>query len=131
MTLEAKRREVLRTRAAPVVAQVRQLATLRGIGGNRAWVFGMAFFAWRHGQTPKQGGAGAGLTPTPYHSGEVSRALGITKAGHGDRRTMAVELAWGWGRLQPQSTLTPWSQARLGQGSARLRTIGMVALARQ
>jgi hypothetical protein len=55
----------------------------------------------------------------------------MTKAGHGSMRTMAIEMAWGWVRLQPQSTLTPWYQARLGQGSARLRNIGMVALARQ
>jgi transposase len=44
---------------------------------------------------------------------------------------MAIEIAWGWVRFQPQSTLTQWYQARLGQGSARLRKIGIVALARQ
>jgi transposase len=46
MTLEAERREVLRTSAEPVVDQVRQLATLRGIGVNSAWLFVMEFFAW-------------------------------------------------------------------------------------
>jgi hypothetical protein len=55
----------------------------------------------------------------------------MTKAGNGYMRTMAIEMAWGWGRLQPESTLTQWSQARFGQGSARLRKIGMVALARK
>jgi hypothetical protein len=44
---------------------------------------------------------------------------------------MAVEMAWGWLRFQPQSALTQWYQARFGQGSARLRKIGMVALARK
>jgi transposase len=91
----------------------------------------MAFFAWRALQTSKQVGALAGLTPTPYQSGQASRELGITKAGNGDMRTMAIEMAWGWGRLQPQSTLTQWYQARFGQGSARLRKIGIVALARK
>jgi transposase len=131
MTLEAERREVLRTSAEPVVDQVRQLATLRGIGVNSAWLFVMEFFAWRHLQTPKQVGALAGLTPTPYQSGEASRELGITKAGNGYMRTMAVEIAWGWVRFQPQSALTQWYQARFGQGSARLRKIGIVALARK
>jgi transposase len=44
---------------------------------------------------------------------------------------MAVEIAWGWGRFQPESTLTQWSQARFGRGRARLRKIGIVALARK
>ena len=55
----------------------------------------------------------------------------MTKAGNGSRRTRAVEMAWGWVRLQPESTLTQWDQTRLGQGRARLRNIGMVALARK
>jgi len=44
---------------------------------------------------------------------------------------MAIAMAWGWVRLQPESTLTQWYQARFGQGSARLRKIGIVALARK
>jgi hypothetical protein len=32
----------------------------------------------------------------------------MTKAGNGDRRTMAVEIAWGWLRFQPESLLTQW-----------------------
>jgi transposase len=55
----------------------------------------------------------------------------MTKAGKGSMRTMAVEMAWGWIRFQPESRLTPWDQTRCGQGRARLRKIGMVALARQ
>jgi hypothetical protein len=46
-------------------------------------------------------------------------------------RTMAVEIAWGWIRFQPESLLTQWYQTRFGQGSARLRKIGIVALARK
>jgi transposase len=91
----------------------------------------MEVFAWRDVPTPKPVGALAGLTPTPDQSGQASRERGITTAGHGSRRTMAIEMAWGWERLQPPSTLTQWSQARCGQGRARLRTIGLVALARQ
>ena len=129
--LEAERREALRTSEEPAVEQVRQLMALRGIGVNSAWLFVMECFAWRDMRTSKQVGALAGLTPTPYQSGQASRELGITKAGHGYLRTMAVEIAWGWVRFQPESRLTQWYQARFGQGSARLRKIGMVALARK
>jgi transposase len=44
---------------------------------------------------------------------------------------MAIEIAWGWRRFQPQSALTPWYQQRFGHGSSRLRWIGIVALARK
>ena len=56
-TLEAERRALLRRREDPVIAQVRQLFTLRGIGVNSAWLYVMEFFAWRDFQTPKQVGA--------------------------------------------------------------------------
>jgi hypothetical protein len=56
-TLEAERRALLRRREAPVLAQVRPLFTLRGIGVHSAWRYVMEFFAWRDCQTPKQGGA--------------------------------------------------------------------------
>ena len=46
-TLEAERRALLRRRDDPVIAQVRQLFTLRGIGVNSAWLYVMEFFAWR------------------------------------------------------------------------------------
>ncbi len=46
-------------------------------------------------------------------------------------RTMAIEIAWGWVRFQPESTLPQWYQARFGQGSAHLRKIGIVALVRK
>jgi len=129
--LEAARRAVLRTSAEPVVEQVRQLATLRGMGVHSAWGFGMEGCAWRDVRTSTHVGAFAGLTPTPDQSGQASRDLGITTAGNGSRRTMAVALAWGWGRVPPESTRTPWSQTRFGRGRARLRKLGMVALARK
>ncbi len=52
-----QRRVALRSSEERVLAQVRQLATLRGIGINSAWLFVMEFFAWRDLQTPKQVGA--------------------------------------------------------------------------
>src|SRR5262245_53287435 len=84
-TLEAERRALLRHREDPVIDQVRQLFTLRGIGVNSSWLYVMEFFAWRDFQTPKQVGALAGLTPTPYQSGShggrwgsPKRAIGIS-----------------------------------------------------
>ena len=44
---------------------------------------------------------------------------------------MAIEIAWGWLRHQPESELSRWFQQGFGQGSKRLRKIGIVALARK
>jgi transposase len=44
---------------------------------------------------------------------------------------MAIEIAWGWLRFQPESALSRWYQARFGGGSPRIRKIGIVALARK
>ena len=130
-TLEAERRALLRHRTDPVIAQVRQLFTLRGIGINSAWLSIMEFFAWRDFQTAKQVGALAGLTPTPYQSGQSRRELGIAKAGNRHIRAMAIEIAWAWRRFQPASALSQWYERRFGAGSARLRKLGIVALARK
>ena len=130
-TLEAERRALVRRREDPVIAQVRQLFTLRRIGVNSAWLYVMEFFAWRDFQTPKQVGALAGLTPTPYQSGQSRRELGIAKAGNRHIRAMAIESAWAWRRVQPASALSQWYEHRFGAGSARLRKLGIVALARK
>jgi transposase len=130
-TLEAQRRALLRHRDDAVIAQVRQLFTLRGIGVNSAWLYVMEFFAWRDFQNPKQVGALAGLTPTPYQSGQSRRELGIAKAGNRHIRAMAIEIAWAWRRFQPASALSQWYERRFGVGSARLRKLGIVALARK
>ena len=46
-------------------------------------------------------------------------------------RSLAIEIAWGWLRYQPESELSRWYQERYGHGSPRLRKIGIVALARK
>jgi transposase len=129
--LEAERRELLRTSTEANVEQVRQLLRLRGIGENSAWLFVMEFFGWRAFRTRRQVGGLAGLTPTPYQSSEQSREQGIDKSGNRPIRSMAIEIAWGWLRHQPESELSRWFQQRFGQGSKRLRKIGIVALARK
>jgi len=129
--LEAERQEALRTAVDPVVERVRQLLRLRGIGINSAWLYVMEFFGWRAFRNRREVGALAGLTPTPYQSGESSREQGIAKAGNRYIRAMAIEIAWGWLRFQPESQLSQWYEARFGQGSSRVRRIGIVALARR
>jgi len=130
-TLEAERRALWRRRKDPGIAQVRQFFTLRGIGINSAWLYVMEFFAWRDFQTAKQVGALAGLTPTPYQSGQSRRELGIAKAGNRHIRAMAIAIAWAWRRFQPDSALSQWYERRFGAGSSRLRKLGIVALARK
>ena len=79
----------------------------------------------------KEVAAYAGLTPSPHASGDRHRDKGISKAGNPLLRKAMVELAWLWLRYQPDSELSRWYQERYGQGSTRLRKIGIVALARK
>ena len=57
----------------------------------------------------------AGLTPTPFNSGQSDREQGIGKDGSRWIRGAAIEFAWGWLRFQPQSELSRWYQRRFGQ----------------
>jgi transposase len=129
--LETQRRELIRTSDQPCIEQVRQLLRLRGIGVNSAWLFVMEFFSWRAFHNRREIGALAGLTPTPYQSGDANQEQGISKAGNRHIRALAIEIAWGWLRFQPTSELSLWYQKRFGSGSSRIRRIGIVALARR
>ena len=129
--LEAERHAVCQTTEDAVTQKVQQLLRLKGIGINSAWLFVMEFFGWRAFRNRKEVGALRGLTPTPYASGNTAYEQGIAKAGNAYIRAMAIEIAWGWLRFQPQSALTQWYQQRFGHGSSRLRRIGIVALARK
>jgi transposase len=129
--LEAERRELIRSSTQPEAEQVRRLLRLRGIGINCAWLYVMEFFCWRAFRNRREVGALAGLTPMPHQSGEEDHELGISKVGNRHIRAMAIEIAWGWLRYQPNSELSRWYQRRFGKGSKRLRKIGIVALARK
>ncbi len=129
--LEQEREEVIRTSQQESVEQVRQLLRLKGIGVNSAWLYVMEFFAWREFHNRREVGALAGLTPTPYQSGESAKESGISKAGNRPVRAMAIEIAWSWLRYQPDSALSCWYQRRFAEGSSRVRRIGIVALGRK
>jgi transposase len=72
-----------------------------------------------------------GWTGTPWASGGTAREQGISKAGNRHLRTAVVELAWMWRRWQPESALSRWLAARLGNGAGRLRRVLVTALARK
>jgi len=131
LELEAERRTLLRSSQEACIEQVRQLLRLKGIGENSAWLYVMEFFGWRDFHNRREIGALAGLTPTPFQSGAADHEQGISKAGNTLIRAMAIEIAWGWWRHQPDSELSQWYQQRFGAGSTRLHKIGIVALARK
>lgn len=129
--LEKERKEQLKHSSDPAYEQVRRLLRLKGIGMNSAWVDVMEFFAWREFHNRREVAALAGLTPTPYSSGESAKERGISKAGNRPVRALAIEIAWSWLRNQPNSQLSRWYRKRFAQGSSRVRRIGIVALARK
>jgi transposase len=133
--VERERRRQLRVKKGQAPSrpqqQIQKLSRLRGIGPVGAWVPVHEVFAWREIQNRRQLGALTGLAPMPWMSGGLRRDQGISKAGSGRLRALAVELAWGWLRYQPRSELSLWYMKRFGHGSSRLRRIGIVALARK
>jgi transposase len=110
--------------------QARQLELLRGIGGQTALVLAKELFAWREIKNRRQLGALAGMVGVPYSSGTSEREQGISKAGNRRVRTLMVQLAWGWLRFQPSSSLSRWFHERFGVGK-RMRRVGIIALARK
>jgi transposase len=129
--LEKQRRALLQEGRTEQVKQVQLMAGLRGIGITSAWVFVMEFFGWRQFNNRREVAGAAGLTPTPWQSGGGPREQGIGKTGNKRVRTLAVEIAWSWLRYQPESKLTHWYLERFAGGGARMRRIGIVALARR
>jgi transposase len=127
-TLQATQREQLEKGAHP---QVAQLARLRGVGVSSAWVLTAELFGWRRFANRRQVAGCVGLAGTPYDSGDTHVEQGIAKTGNRRVRWLLVELAWSWLRYQPQSTLSKWFNERFAGGGARLRRIGIVALARR
>lgn len=136
--VERQRRELQVLRLArlknPQTAMERtaaQLVQLRGIGQTGSSILSAEFFGWRKFDNGKQVGSLAGLTPTPYSSGTRAREQGISKAGNGEIRRLAVQQAWGWLRYQPDSGLSRWFRERFAGGGSRMRRVGIVALARK
>ena len=110
--------------------KVAQLSKLGGIGPELATVL-VREALYRSFANRKEVAAYAGLTPSPYASGDRHRDQGISKAGNPLLRKAMVELAWLWLRYQPDSALARWFTDRVGAVRGRMRKITAVALARK
>lgn len=121
----------LKSDPSQAIEKVRRLQQLCGIGMASSWVFVMELFGWREFRNRREVAGAIGITPTPYQSGDSDREQGISHSGNPRVRSMAVEISWSWLRLQPQSELSRWYRKRFASGGARMRKIGIVAMARR
>jgi transposase len=130
--IEKKQAAALADPQSLALQKARKLQQLKAVGLQSSWVLSHECFGWRTFRNRKQVGSFAGLTGTPYDSGETLREQGISKAGSGRVRTTMIELAWGWVRWQPHSALTKWFVDQYVRGGGkRSRRKGIVALARK
>jgi transposase len=131
---EAKKKQADQLKAAQTdraMEKVRMLQQLIGIGMGSSWIFVMELFGWRQFQNRRELAGAVGLTPTPYNSGDSVREQGISRSGNRRARKLLIEIAWSWLRFQPNSKLSRWYQQRFAGGGARMRRIGIVAMARR
>jgi len=129
--LEKVRAECVKKPATAAERRVCRLLKLKGLGPVGAWTLVREFFGWRAYRNRRAVGSLAGLTGTPYSSGDERRDQGISKAGNRRVRALMIEMAWNWVRFQPQSELARWYAKRFATGGGRLRRIGIVAVARK
>jgi transposase len=131
---EVKRKqveEIKQGREDAVLRKVKKLQQLVSIGLGSSWIFVMELFGWRQFSNRREVAAAVGLAPTPYNSGDSQREQGISRAGNRRARKLLIEIAWCWLRLQPDSQLSQWYRRRFAGGGARMRRIGIVAMARR
>lgn len=130
--IEKQQATALAQAETPALKKAEKLCRLKSVGTQSGWVLSHECFAWRTFANRKHLGSFAGLTGTPFDSGETLREQGISKAGSGRVRTTMIELAWGWVRWQPDSALTHWFIDRYVRGgTSRSKRKGIVALARK
>jgi len=124
--------EVERERDAAVTSRDGGVALerLRAIGPEFASVLTLEAF-FRKFSNRRQIAAYSGLAPAPWQSGGINRDQGISKAGNPRLRRIMIEAAWMWLRYQPDSALSRWFRARVGDAKGRLRRIMITALARK
>ena len=106
------------------------LARLKGIGANDATLLTHEIF-YRQFRNRRELASWAGLTPTPWASGDVQRDQGIGRDRPGWIRAQLLQMAWRWVRYQPDSALSQWFQARTAGARGRIRRVMIVALARK
>lgn len=129
--IEKLQRQRVSDESDKAAEKINQLMQLKGVGWQSSWILVTEFFHWREFKNAKQVGACAGMTPTPYDSGDSQREQGICKSGNRRIRKIMVEISWLWLRYQPHSELSLWFERRFAHGSKRMRRIGIVAMARK
>jgi transposase len=122
--------EVRAASAGSPEAKILQLVDLKGIGVVSGRELMNEVF-YRSFDNRRQVAGYFGLTGTPFNSGASERDQGISKAGNRRARKVAIELSWLWLRHQPDSELSRWFRARVGDQKGRIRRIAIVALARK
>jgi len=130
-TLTAERDGQIATGTDRVAEVARQLCRMRGVAETSAAVFSAELFGTRTFANGRQLGALTGLVPVPYRSDQRVQDQGISKAGRTELRRVAIQVAWGWVRWQPDSAVTQWFTRRFAGAGGRSRRIGIVAVARK
>jgi transposase len=128
--VDSERDAMLVEAASEENSVVRMLTNVVGVGPEFAsvlWSEGL----FRHFDNRRQVAAYAGLAPTPWQSGSVSREQGVSKAGNGRLRSTLIQLAWLWIRHQPCSDLTRWFRDRVERNGGRMKKTMITALARK
>ena len=130
-TLTAARADQIAVGTDRIADVARQLCRMRGVADTSAAVFSAELFGTRTFANGRQLGALTGLVPVPYRSDQRVQDQGISKAGRAELRRVAIQVAWGWVRWQPDSALTQWFTRRFAGAGGRSRRIGIVAVARK
>jgi len=118
-------------KCAPAASAQGRLVRLKGIAATGASVLLEEGLVWRGFRNRREVGGMLGFGPLPYQSGEQARDQGIDRAGNRRWRAISIQLAWNWVQWQPTSVLAQWYRRRFGGGGARLRRVGIVAVARK
>jgi transposase len=129
--LKAEREALVASSDSKIAGATRALRELGAIAEESSFVFSTEVLGWRTFANRRQLAGALGVTGTPFNSGSSAREQGISKTGNRRMRTMLIEIAWCWLRYQPKSALSRWFERRFAKGGARMRRIGIVALARK
>ena len=129
--LSKNRMQQIESEATPGDRATAKLMRLKSIGLETASALGFELFGCRKFNNRRQVGSFAGLTGTPYQSGDSNHEQGISKAGNVRVRHKMVEVSWLWLRFQKESALTKWYFKNYGPDSPRKRRVGIVAVARK
>lgn len=114
----------------PLSEQYKRLMRLRGLGLISILMLCGYIGSFKRFRNGKAFASYFGLAPVPHDSADKHQDKGISKAGNGELRRLAVQLAWLWLCHQPDSWISKKYAPKLARGG-RLRRIAIIAMARQ